>query len=260
MSPCGGWCSPVAGEDNLRNLLAEYKSPGPAYRRTVQPTYRASYTNHYRAGLIRLLEALQFRSEDPGQPALEAVGLVRRLAGSPQLTYYPEGKTVPAHGGLSGDWQDLAHRTDGKGRRHVVRTIYEIRTFEALCDQLRRKGMWVAGAGSSVPTASIFRCAECGDGTRLRGWVKLNTHGPVGADGTVERYDYWSEDAHPIIEESVTCRIHGEDFIESWWTVHQPLSPWTAQLSAAKSVDTAARSFRSGSSENAAVIERIFKS
>jgi Domain of unknown function (DUF4158) len=137
---------PVVGEDNLRNLVAEYKSSGPAYRRTVQTTYRASYTNHYRAGLIRLLEVLQFRSEDSRQPVLEAVQLVRRYAASPQLTYYPEDETVPAHGGLSGDWQELAYRTDGKGHRRVVRTIYEIRTFEALCDQLRCKGIWVLGA------------------------------------------------------------------------------------------------------------------
>ena len=138
---------PVVGEDSLRNLVAEYKSSGPAYRRTVQTTYRASYTNHYRAGLIRLLEVLQFRSEDSHQPVLDAVQLVRRYAASPQLTYYPDGETVPAHGGLSGDWQDLAYRTDGKGRRRVVRTIYEIRTFEALVDQLRCKGIWVLGAG-----------------------------------------------------------------------------------------------------------------
>jgi TnpA family transposase len=138
---------PVVGEDNLRNLVAEYKSSGPAYRRTVQTTYRASYTNHYRAGLIRLLEVLQFRSEDSHQPVLEAVQLVRRYAASPLLTYYPEGETVPAHGGLSGDWQELAYRTDGKGRRRVVRSIYEIRTFEALVDQLRCKGIWVPGAG-----------------------------------------------------------------------------------------------------------------
>ena len=137
---------PAAGEDNLRNLVAEYKSSGPAYRRTVQTTYRASYTNHYRAGLIRLLEVLQFRSEDSHQPVLEAVQLVRRHAASPQLTYYPEGETVPVHGGLAGDWADLVYRTDGKGRRRVVRSVYEIRTFEALVDQLRCKGIWVLGA------------------------------------------------------------------------------------------------------------------
>jgi hypothetical protein len=71
-----------------------------------------------------------------------------------------------------------------------------------------------SAAESTAPAASVFRCAQCGDGTQLRGWVHLNAHGPVGADGKIERYDYESEDAHEIIEESVTCRIHGEDFIE----------------------------------------------
>ena len=33
---------PVMGEENLRNLVAEYKSSGSTYRRTVQTTYRAS--------------------------------------------------------------------------------------------------------------------------------------------------------------------------------------------------------------------------
>lgn len=41
---------PVAGEKTLRDLVAEYKSSGPAYRRTVQTTLRASYTGHYRRG------------------------------------------------------------------------------------------------------------------------------------------------------------------------------------------------------------------
>ena len=41
---------PVAGERTLRDLVAEYKSSGTAYRRTVQTTLRASYTGHYRAG------------------------------------------------------------------------------------------------------------------------------------------------------------------------------------------------------------------
>jgi len=137
---------PVVGEENLRNLVAEYKSSGSTYRRTVQTTYRASYSSHYRSGLIKLLEVLEFRSEDSRQPVLDALALVRRYASAPALTYYPDGETVPVHGGLSGDWQELAYRTDGKGKRRVVRTVYEIRAFEALCDQLRCKGIWVAGA------------------------------------------------------------------------------------------------------------------
>lgn len=65
-----------------------------------------------------------------------------------------------------------------------------------------------------APEPSIFRCAECGDGTRLRGWARVNAHGPVGASGVIEHYDYWSEDADEIIEESITCRIHGEGSVE----------------------------------------------
>ena len=69
---------PVIGEDNLRNLVAEYKSSGSTYRRTVQTTYRASYSGHYRKGLIRLLEVLEFRSDNSHRPVLDALDLVHR--------------------------------------------------------------------------------------------------------------------------------------------------------------------------------------
>ena len=78
---------PVVGEENLRNLVAEYKSSGSTYRRTVQTTYRASYTNHYRSGLIRLLQVLEFRSEDSHQPVLDGMKLVGRYAEASKFTY-----------------------------------------------------------------------------------------------------------------------------------------------------------------------------
>ena len=141
---------PVAGEENLRNLVAEYKASGPAYRRTVQTTYRASYTGHYRRGLLGLLGllgTLTFGGEASSRPVLDAIQLIRRYAAAGNLTYYPAGETIPVHEGLKGDWQDLVYRTDGQGRRRVMRTVYEIRTFEALCQRLRCKAIWVEGAG-----------------------------------------------------------------------------------------------------------------
>ncbi len=45
----------AGGEQTLRELVHEFKAKGPLYRRTVQTTLKASYTNHYRRGLIRLL-------------------------------------------------------------------------------------------------------------------------------------------------------------------------------------------------------------
>ena len=64
---------PVAGEKTLRDLVAEYKSSGTAYRRTVQTTLRASCTGHYRRGLVKLLEVLEFRTGSGAcRPVIEA--------------------------------------------------------------------------------------------------------------------------------------------------------------------------------------------
>lgn len=79
---------PVAGEKTLRDLVAEYKSSGPAYRCTAQTTLQASYTGHYRRGLIKLLEVLEFRTGSSAcQPVIEALALIRRHAGAGSLTY-----------------------------------------------------------------------------------------------------------------------------------------------------------------------------
>ena len=106
---------PVVGEENLRNLVAEYKSSGSTYRRTVQTTYRASYTSHYRSGLIKLLEVLEFRSEDSRQPVLDALALVRRYASAPALTYYPTVRRCRCTAGCRGigrSW--VPHRRQGQ--------------------------------------------------------------------------------------------------------------------------------------------------
>ena len=39
---------PVADEQTLRDLVAEYKAQGGAYRQKVQEVMRSSYRNHYR--------------------------------------------------------------------------------------------------------------------------------------------------------------------------------------------------------------------
>ena len=95
---------PVAGEKTPRDLVAEYKSSGPTYRRTVQTTLRGSYTGHYRRGLIRLLEVLEFRTGSSAcQPVIEAMALIRRYAAAGSLTCYPAGEHVPAHTGITED-------------------------------------------------------------------------------------------------------------------------------------------------------------
>lgn len=137
---------PVAPQTVLRDLVAEFKSSGPTYQRTVKATLKSSYTNHYRAGLIKLLSVLEFRSNNTThRPVLDALELVSKYAGA-NLRYYPLDVTVPVHRGLSGDWAELVYHTDQRGRRRVVRMVYEICTFQALRDQLRCKEIWVVGA------------------------------------------------------------------------------------------------------------------
>jgi len=138
---------PVAPQPVLRELVAEFKASGPTYQRTVKATLRASYTNHYRVGLIKLLDVLEFRSNNTThRPVLDALELIRRYANAGNLRYYPAGEHIPVHRGLSGDWDALVHTTDTRGRRRVVRMVNEICTFQALREQLRCKEIWVVGA------------------------------------------------------------------------------------------------------------------
>jgi len=137
------------GEQTLRELVHEFKTTGPVYRRTVQTTLKASYTGHYRRGLIALLEVLEFRSNNTAhRPVIDALALITRYAKAGNLTYYPLGQSVPAHRGATGDWADLVYRTDTRGRQRVARMVYEVVTFQALREQLRCKEIWVVGAES----------------------------------------------------------------------------------------------------------------
>ncbi|MGH3821654.1 MAG: DUF4158 domain-containing protein [Pseudonocardiaceae bacterium] len=72
---------PVAPQAVLADLVAEFKSSGPTYQRTVKATLKGSYTNHYRTGLIKLLGVLEFRSNNTThRPVLDALELITRYA------------------------------------------------------------------------------------------------------------------------------------------------------------------------------------
>jgi hypothetical protein len=74
----------------------------------VKATLRGSYTNHYRAGLIKLLAVLEFRSNNTAhRPVLDALELIGRYATGGNLHYYPTGEHIPVHRGLGGDWDPL---------------------------------------------------------------------------------------------------------------------------------------------------------
>jgi hypothetical protein len=82
----------VGGEATLTDLVNEYRATGTEYQRQKRKVFKASYTNHYRRGLIRLLGVLQFRSNNAAhQPVIDALALIVRYADHGG-TYYPLGR------------------------------------------------------------------------------------------------------------------------------------------------------------------------
>jgi len=118
----------------LRDLVAEFKSSGPTYQRTVKATLKASYTNHYRVGLIKLLDVLEFRSNNTThRPVLDALGLITQYASAGNLHYYPAGEHIPVHRGLAGDWDALVYKTDKRRRQRAVPPASARRARGARC-------------------------------------------------------------------------------------------------------------------------------
>ena len=76
---------------------------------------------------------------------IEALKLIERHAREGS-TYYPADEIIPSHQGVAGDWAALSYRADARGRQRVVRSVYEIATFQMLRDALRCKEIWVVGA------------------------------------------------------------------------------------------------------------------
>lgn len=62
------------GYKTLVTLLHGVKAKGSSYRQHKQRVFKASYTNHYRTGLIQIIEALEFGSTN----TVHALVLIRR--------------------------------------------------------------------------------------------------------------------------------------------------------------------------------------
>jgi hypothetical protein len=98
----------AGGEQTLRELVHEFKTKGPVYRRTVQTTLKASYSRHYRRGLIALLGVLEFRSNNDTPPAGP-----RRSRSDPPVRRQPADVLPDRRDGT--DPQGAARRLDGAG-------------------------------------------------------------------------------------------------------------------------------------------------
>jgi uncharacterized protein DUF4158 len=127
------------GHETLVALLREYKAKGTSYRQHRQRVFKASYTSHYRAGLIQIIEVLEFGSTNTVHaPMVEALALIKRYkADVPgRVKCYAAGEHVPVEGIIPAELVELMYQGDGK-RRRILRTVYECGVFQALREKLR---------------------------------------------------------------------------------------------------------------------------
>ncbi len=137
---------PVANEQTLRDLVAEYKAQGGAYRQKVQEVMRSSYRNHYRQILPALLEVLDFHSNNTAyQPVVEALAVVREYVSS-RVAWYPVEVSPPLEGVVPASWENIITEKDSAGETRVNRLTYELSVLQTLRERVRSKEIWVSGA------------------------------------------------------------------------------------------------------------------
>ena len=136
---------PVVGEATLRDLVAEAKATEANRRARVRTVLTGSYSSYYRRMLPELLAALGFRCNNTAyRPVMQAVELLERYSDRDgRLTQYDQADRVPLLGVVKADWRDAV--VDEKGR--VTRTPYELCALGALREAIRRREIWVEGAG-----------------------------------------------------------------------------------------------------------------
>jgi TnpA family transposase len=137
---------PIANEQTLRDLVREFKATGPAYRQQLHTVMKSAYRSHYRAMLIRLLDTLEFHSNnDTHRPVLDALAIVKQYAGS-RLHTYPAEIEVPLEGIVRGPWQETVTERDAQGAPRINRLAYEMCVLLAIRERIRSKELWVPGA------------------------------------------------------------------------------------------------------------------
>ncbi|MPZ66640.1 MAG: Tn3 family transposase [Pseudonocardiaceae bacterium] len=136
---------PVVGEKTLRELVKEAKANDRVFQARVRTVLRSSYSNHYRRMLPALLAALEFRCNNSSyRPIMQALDLLGHYADVDGKTrFYDAGATVPFDGVVPKAWREAV--VDEKGR--VERIPYELCVLVSLRDALRRREVYVAGAG-----------------------------------------------------------------------------------------------------------------
>jgi TnpA family transposase len=137
---------PVVNESTLKALVKEFKSTGSAYKQKVYTVMRASYSHHYRRMVPKILNILEFCSNnDVHRPTIEALELIEKYSNNTSH-YFSDEDFVPIEGVIKAGMRDFVIEKDNKGQERINRINYEIVALQSLRDKLRCKEIWVVGA------------------------------------------------------------------------------------------------------------------
>ena len=134
------------GARTLKALARELKATERAVAERVRYQLRGSYSHYYRRMLAPLLAALEFRCNNSDwRPVMVAIDLLGRYAAvDSDQKFYAAAETVPIDGVVPKAWLDGVIDAD-TGR--VERIPYELCVLIALREALRRREIYVQGAG-----------------------------------------------------------------------------------------------------------------
>ncbi len=140
--PTGRICDvifPVANESKLSSIIKEFKAKGGLDRR-VQKVMRGSYSSHYRPMLPKLLNVLEFRSNNAvWRPVLDALDWIKKMRfGGRRVASQSEAPmaVVPFK------WRPSV--IDAQGRVNII--SFELCILVQLRECIRGKEIWVVGA------------------------------------------------------------------------------------------------------------------
>jgi TnpA family transposase len=139
------WPVVPGGEDTLRKLARELMVTERSWRERVRVQLRGSYTHYYRRMLAPLLGALRFRCNNTAyRPVIDAIGLLALYTDVPaDQKHFAKGEDVPVDGVVPKAWLEAVMSPDER----VERVPYELCVLIALREALRRREVWVEGAG-----------------------------------------------------------------------------------------------------------------
>ncbi len=136
---------PVVNEQMIEQLVKEHRSNGPAYINKIHKKVRASYAQHYRRMLPRILEALEFRcNNEAWRPILDAIDVIKTH--QDRRDRYFALDDIPVEGVVRQKWRDIVIEKSSSGAERINRINYEICVLQELREKLRCKEVWVVGA------------------------------------------------------------------------------------------------------------------